>query len=267
MSASGCASKWLARVVSSSLIWRSTSAMMPTVARVVAANAAVTLAGAASCSVPSAARISRARAAILRCRPPRLSADWIAVRLRWRPARGWEPGPAPPGRRRGRGPRTPPGQPGNTRATRCVTDWCVGYASADQVLMPGEHLDRLGLGAVAGDRAVVVPVGAYQIGQQLGIRRIGTGARDVVTVAVVGHRQRVDRIHLIADRRSAPPPTNRGRSRSRSPPARVPQRAPRPARAAAGCRSVPRVAAEKPAVARPRPSDTHRGGLRPSHRR
>ena len=46
--------------------------MMPTAARVMAANAAVTVAGfAASCSVPSAARISRARAAILRCRPPR----------------------------------------------------------------------------------------------------------------------------------------------------------------------------------------------------
>ena len=88
MSASGCVSKWLARVVSSSLIWRFSSAMMPTAARVVAANAAVTVAAEASCSVPRAARISRARAAILRCRPPRLSADWIAVRLRWAPCSG-----------------------------------------------------------------------------------------------------------------------------------------------------------------------------------
>ena len=49
---------------------------------------AVTLAGTASCLVPSAARISRARAAILRCRPPRLSADWIAVRLSRAPCSG-----------------------------------------------------------------------------------------------------------------------------------------------------------------------------------
>ena len=38
MSASGCVSKCSARVVSSSAIWRFSSAMMPTVARVVAAT-------------------------------------------------------------------------------------------------------------------------------------------------------------------------------------------------------------------------------------
>ena len=134
MSASGCVSKWLARVVSSSLIWRFSSAMMPTAARVVAANAAVTVAGAASCSVPSAARISRARAAILRCRPPRLSADWIAVRRRWAPCWGWEPGPAPLAHRRGRGPRRPPGRPGSTRATRCAGRWCAGAQNAAKPL-------------------------------------------------------------------------------------------------------------------------------------
>jgi hypothetical protein len=61
MSASGCFSKCSAKVVSSSLIWRLSSAMMPTVARVVAANAAASGAGAVSCWVGSAARISRAR--------------------------------------------------------------------------------------------------------------------------------------------------------------------------------------------------------------
>jgi hypothetical protein len=40
MSASGCFSKCSAKVISSSLIWRLSSAIMPTVARVVAANAA-----------------------------------------------------------------------------------------------------------------------------------------------------------------------------------------------------------------------------------
>ena len=108
----------------------------------------------------------------------------------------------------------------------------------------GEHLDRFRLGAVAGDRAVVVPVGADQIGQQLGVGGIGLGARDVVAVAVAGHRQRVDRHTPDSRPRSAPPPTGRGRFRCRSPPGRVPQRVRRPARAARGCRSVPRVAAE-----------------------
>ena len=57
----------------------------------------------------------------------------------------------------------------------------VPGACPGQVLMrPGEHLDRLRVSAVAGDRAVVVPVGAHQVGQQFGIAGIGFGARDVV---------------------------------------------------------------------------------------
>jgi len=55
---SGCASKCVASSASSSAIWRLSSMMMPTAARVVAANAAVTGVGAASCSVRSAAAIS-----------------------------------------------------------------------------------------------------------------------------------------------------------------------------------------------------------------
>ena len=98
---------------SSSLIWWFSSAMMPTVARLVAVNAAVTVAAVASCSVPRAARISRVRAAILRCRPPLLSADWIAVRLSRAPCSGRGPAPAPRGRRRGRGPQRPPGRQSN----------------------------------------------------------------------------------------------------------------------------------------------------------
>ena len=59
-------------------------------------------------------------------------------------------------------------------------------ARPDQVLMrSGENFDRLRIGAVGGDRAVVVPIGAYQVGQQFGVGGIGFGARDVVTVAVV----------------------------------------------------------------------------------
>jgi hypothetical protein len=72
----------------------------------------------------------------------------------------------------------------------------VGMAGAgpDQALMgPGEHLDRLGIGAVAGDAAMVVPVGAHQIGQQFGVGSIRLGTRDVMAVAVAGRRQRIDR--------------------------------------------------------------------------
>ncbi len=58
------------------------SAMMPTAARVVAANAAVTAEGAASCSARSTAAISSARASRLRCRPALLRADRIFDRLR-----------------------------------------------------------------------------------------------------------------------------------------------------------------------------------------
>ena len=45
-----------------------------------------------------------------------------------------------------------------------------------------------------------MPVGAHQIGQHLGVAGIGLRARDVVAVAIAGHRQRVDRVHLIAGR-------------------------------------------------------------------
>ena len=79
----------------------------------------------------------------------------------------------------------------------------VGVAGArpDQILMgPGQHLDRLSAVAVAGDRAMVVPIGAHQIGQQLGVRGIGLGSRDVVAVAVARRRQRVDREYLIISR-------------------------------------------------------------------
>ena len=73
MSASGCVSKWLARLnfELADLAVQLGDDGRPA-ARVVAANAAVIVAGAASCSDRSAVWISRARAAILRCRPPRL---------------------------------------------------------------------------------------------------------------------------------------------------------------------------------------------------
>jgi hypothetical protein len=74
-------------------------------------------------------------------------------------------------------------------------------AGPDQALVgAGQDLDRLGQLAVAGDGAVVVPVGPDQVGQDLGVPGIGPGARDGVAVAVAAGGQRVDRIHLIAGR-------------------------------------------------------------------
>ena len=45
---------------------------------------------------------------------------------------------------------------------------------------------------------MIVPVGPHQISQRFRVSLIGFGAPDMVAVAVPRHRQRVDRIHLIA---------------------------------------------------------------------
>src|SRR4029453_9746261 len=68
----------------------------------------------------------------------------------------------------------------------------------------GQNLDRLGQLAVTSDRAVVVPVGPDQVGQDLGVPCIGLGTRNGVAVAVAADGQRVDRIHLIAGRDQRP---------------------------------------------------------------
>jgi hypothetical protein len=73
-------------------------------------------------------------------------------------------------------------------------------------MRPRKDFDRLGVGAVTGDPAMIVAVGAHQIGQQFGVAGIGFGPRDVVAVAVAGHRQRVDRKHLIAGPGQRPHP-------------------------------------------------------------
>ena len=145
--------------------------MMPTVARLVAANAAVTVAAAASCSAPSATRISRRRYCV------------AATAFE----RGLDRGQAQPGALLGAGarPSTAKGvavgevleghQGGRVvLAQRAAQGVGVPSACPDRVLMgPGENLDRFRIGTVAGDWVVVVPVGAYQIGQQLGVGGIG----------------------------------------------------------------------------------------------
>lgn len=60
--------------------------------------------------------------------------------------------------------------------------------------------DRFGLGGVPGDLAVVVTIGADQIGKHLRVTRIRLGATDVVPFPIPRRSQRVDRVHLIAGR-------------------------------------------------------------------
>jgi hypothetical protein len=77
---------------------------------------------------------------------------------------------------------------------------CVGFGPDQVLVSSGQDLDRLGLRAVASYRAVIVAVGADQIGEQLGVSWVGFCAGDVVAVAVAGHGQRVDRIHQVSGR-------------------------------------------------------------------
>ena len=79
----------------------------------------------------------------------------------------------------------------------------VGLAIAvpDQLLVgAGEYPHLGGFVTVAGDRPVVVAVGADQIGEDLGVAGVGLGAADVVALAVAGHRARVDRVDAVAGR-------------------------------------------------------------------
>ena len=64
----------------------------------------------------------------------------------------------------------------------------------------GQHLDRLGLGAVGGDGAVVVPIGAHQVGEHLGIAGIGLGPAHVVPFPIPSDGEGVDGVHLVAGR-------------------------------------------------------------------
>lgn len=51
---------------------------------------------------------------------------------------------------------------------------------------------------------MVVPVGAHQVSQDLGVAAVGLGARDRMPVAVAADRQRVDPIHLVAGGQQRP---------------------------------------------------------------
>jgi hypothetical protein len=78
-------------------------------------------------------------------------------------------------------------------------------AGPDQALMgAGQHLDRLGQRTVAGDLAVVMAIGADQIGQHLGVPAVGLGPGAAVPVAVAAHGVRIDRIYLVAGGQQRP---------------------------------------------------------------
>ena len=81
----------------------------------------------------------------------------------------------------------------------------VPPSAPDQVLVgAGQHFDRLDLWAVAGDRAVVVAVGADQVGQHLGVAAVGLGPRAAMAAAVAAHHLWIDRIHLVAGGQQRP---------------------------------------------------------------
>jgi hypothetical protein len=51
---------------------------------------------------------------------------------------------------------------------------------------------------------VVVAIGSHEVGQHLGVAGIGLRARDVVTLAVAGGGQGIDRVDLIVRRDQRP---------------------------------------------------------------
>ncbi|GAA2901261.1 hypothetical protein GCM10010472_69360 [Pseudonocardia halophobica] len=65
---------------------------------------------------------------------------------------------------------------------------------------PRDHLQPLHLRAVPGDRTVVVPVEAHDLGQHVRVPGIGLRPRGGVPLPITRHRHRVDREHLVAGR-------------------------------------------------------------------
>jgi hypothetical protein len=67
-------------------------------------------------------------------------------------------------------------------------------------MRPGEGFDRVGQLGISGDRPVMLPVGAHQIRQHLGVAGVAFRTRGDMPFAVTRRRQRVDREHPIAGR-------------------------------------------------------------------
>lgn len=75
-------------------------------------------------------------------------------------------------------------------------------------MRPGQDLDGLGQVTVTRDTTVVVAVGPDELGQHLGVTRIGLRPRQGVAVPIARRSPRVDRVHLVAglDQRLDPQP-------------------------------------------------------------
>ena len=138
---------------------------------------------------------------MLRWRPPRLSAERIWEMLSRAASRG--PGAldstptASPWASFGKA-SSAPGKYSLRRVTQPV-----GLADAvpDELLVgAGEDAHGAGLVAVAGDLAVVVAVGAHQVGEQPGVAGVGLRASDMVAVTVARRRARVDGVDVVAGR-------------------------------------------------------------------
>jgi len=68
----------------------------------------------------------------------------------------------------------------------------------NQVLVSaGQHLQGDGQLGVAGHRSVVVPIGAHQVRQHLGVAGIRFGPGRHMAFPVATRRQRIDRIDLV----------------------------------------------------------------------
>jgi hypothetical protein len=179
------------------------------------------------------------------------------------------PWPATPGPRRRPGPRTPPARRGNTPATRAATLPGPGPLPDQRLVGPGDHLDRLRLRGVPGDRA-----GAG--GSRYGPCRPACARRPrrswpprPPAVPGSGPPATGSLRSPCTRRRPAPAPTGPDRSRSRpAPPPRHRRRhrsARRPSRAAGPSPPPPRAAGPWPTGVPRRPSPPHHGATRPSH--
>jgi hypothetical protein len=81
----------------------------------------------------------------------------------------------------------------------------LALAAPDGRLMgPGQHPDGLDQVAITADQAMVVAVGADQVGQHLGVTGVRLGPRGAVAFPVAAGGQGVDRHHLVAGRHQGP---------------------------------------------------------------
>ena len=127
-----------------------------------------------------------ARRSTLRWRPPRRSAAAIFERdsVRAELGVGATASTATASRRAEVGPEGHEGT-GVVVLQRVAQRVHLALAGPDRGLVgPSEHLDALGELGVACDRAVVVPVGAHEVGEHLGVAGIGLGPRDRVAVPI-----------------------------------------------------------------------------------